>query len=283
MIRGKLDYMQDAPPPDLLPRVRHDHADRYRESVIAGTNYFFLNTRIPPFDKLDVRRAVNTALDERALRRVSGGLLAPTCNFLPPNIPGYEKRDPCPYGEPGGEPDIEAARGWCGRPGPTARRWGSGGRAGPGPGLTSYFADMLKEIGLEPKIQLIDFAVYSQVLGNAKTGAAAGFISWAGEFPHPYSFLKQFKASAVTPTSNQNLSYVRDPTLDSEMDRLNRETDPRGVEDDWAALDRRVVDRAYVAVYGNPLRATFLSDRMDAESCSIRSTRCSATTGRASA
>ena len=42
MIRGKLDYMQDAPPPDLLPRVRRDHADRYRESVIAGTNYFFL-------------------------------------------------------------------------------------------------------------------------------------------------------------------------------------------------------------------------------------------------
>ena len=41
------------------------------------------------------------------------------------------------------------------------------------------------------------------------------------------------------------------------------------MEDDWAALDRRVVDRAYVAVYGNPLRATFLSDRMDAENCSI--------------
>jgi hypothetical protein len=53
------------------------------------------------------------------------------------------------------------------------------------------------------------------------------------------------------------------------MDRLNAEPDPLAVEDGWAALDRRVVDRAYVAVYGYPVRGTFFSDRMDAEKCSI--------------
>jgi peptide/nickel transport system substrate-binding protein len=269
VIRGKLDYMQDPPPPDLLPRIRRDHADRYRESVIAGTNYFFLNTRTPPFDKLAVRRAVNEGLDERALRRISGGLLAPTCNLLPPNIPGYEKRDPCPYGEPGGEPDIERARELvrrAGAEGASVRVWGP--KQDPGPALSSYYADMLDEIGLEPKIQLIDFAVYSQVLGDSKTRAQTGFLSWAGEYPHPYSFLKQFLASAITPTSNQNVANVRDRKLDAEMTRLNTETDPRSVEDGWAELDRRVVDRAYVAVYDNPVRTTFMSDRLDAESCS---------------
>jgi peptide/nickel transport system substrate-binding protein len=270
VIRGKLDYMQDAPPADLLPRVRRDHADRYREWVTAGTNYFFLNTREPPFDKLEVRRAVNAGLDERALRRVQGGLLAPTCNFIPPSIPGYEKRDPCPYGKPGGEPDIEAARQLvrqAGAEGAEVKVWGP--KQDPGPALTSYYADMLREIGLDPQIQLIDFAVYSQVLGNEKTHAQTAFLSWAGEYPHPYSFFKQFLASAITPTSNQNVANVRDRKLDADMKRLNAETDPASVEDGWAALDRRVVDQGYVAVYGNPMRATFMSDRMDGEKCSI--------------
>ena len=39
------------------------------------------------------------------------------------------------------------------------------------------------------------------------------------------------------------------------------------MKDRWAALDRRLIDQGYVAVYGNPTRTTFLSDRMDFENC----------------
>ena len=55
VLRGKLDYMQDPPPPDLLREVR-SHADRYREVPTEGTSYFSLNSSVPPFDKLGVRR-----------------------------------------------------------------------------------------------------------------------------------------------------------------------------------------------------------------------------------
>ena len=169
-----------------------------------------------------MRRAVNTALDERALRRVSGGLLAPTCNFLPPNIPGYQERDPpAPTASRAVSRTSMPARALVRKAGADGEEVGVWGpEQDPGPALTSYFADMLEEIGLEPKIQLIDFAVYSQVLGNAKTGAGTGFMSWAGEFPHPSSFLRQFTSSAITPTGNQNLGYVRDPTLDARFAEL---------------------------------------------------------------
>ena len=57
----------------------------------------FLNTRVPPFDRLDVRRAMNFAVDRAAATNAWGGpnVAEPTCQILPPNFPGY--RPYCPY------------------------------------------------------------------------------------------------------------------------------------------------------------------------------------------
>ena len=51
-----------------------------------------LNTRVPPFDNVDVRRAINFAVDRDRVAQILGGGVAvrPTCQRLPPNFPGYE-------------------------------------------------------------------------------------------------------------------------------------------------------------------------------------------------
>ena len=267
VLRGKLDYMLDPPPPDMLREVR-SHPDRYREVPSEGTSYFFLNTNAPPFDKLGVRRAVNLAISEDALARVHGGLMEPTCNFLPPGMPGYEKLEPCPYGQPGKSTDVARARRLvrdAGATGAPVKLWGP--QQDPGPPAMSYLADVLDEIGLDPTVSLLDFAVYAQTVGNLRTHPQAGFMSWAGDFPHPFTFLRQFDSRAITATNNFNVGEVRDPVIDAGLERLSREPDLQAVKDEWAALDRRVVDRAYVAVYGNPKRTTFMSERMDFENC----------------
>ena len=57
----------------------------------------FLNTRVPPFDRLDARRAINLAVDRAAATSAWGGrnVAEPTCQLLPPNVPSY--RPYCPY------------------------------------------------------------------------------------------------------------------------------------------------------------------------------------------
>ena len=79
-----------------------------------------LNTRVPPFDDIRVRRALNVGIDRRAVVRAIGGPAAgaPTCQILPPNFPGYVHY--CPYGAP----DLAAVHGgWSRRPARAACAW----------------------------------------------------------------------------------------------------------------------------------------------------------------
>src|ERR671917_403327 len=59
VISGELDYMQDPPPADLKPEVQAEYSDRYEEVTTASTYYVFMNHRVPPFDKPEIREAVN--------------------------------------------------------------------------------------------------------------------------------------------------------------------------------------------------------------------------------
>ena len=81
--------------------------NRLHMSTTLGTTYFFLNTRVPPFDDIRARRAVNSAFDRDAFARLLGRAYAPTCQILPPNFRGYQPT--CPYG-PSGVADLETAR-----------------------------------------------------------------------------------------------------------------------------------------------------------------------------
>ena len=133
VLSGKLDYMSDSPPPDMLPTVKERAGDRYERHPTANTNWFFLNGRLPPFDDPRVREAVNYGVDKAALGRLYAGDLQVGCSFLPPGMPGYDKEldtSGCPFGDPSEPPDL-----------------GAGSRADPGGGRRGGKGDGL---GLQP-------------------------------------------------------------------------------------------------------------------------------------
>lgn len=88
-IDDKLDVTTDPSAPDEIATLRRRFGGgRYKAFTTNSTYFFFLNHRLAAFDREAVREAVNYALDERALRRIFGGLLDPCCNFLPPGLAG---------------------------------------------------------------------------------------------------------------------------------------------------------------------------------------------------
>ncbi|HEX8159739.1 MAG TPA: ABC transporter substrate-binding protein, partial [Solirubrobacteraceae bacterium] len=190
VIDGKLDFMTEDPAGDLLPEVKAKYTNRrFRmDANPPNTYWFFMNHTTKPFDKKEVRQAVNYAIDSRALQRIFGGRLQPTCNFLPPSYAriGYKKIDPCPYGDPAGPPDLAKARELIdksGYKGMSVTVWGN--TKDPRPAIVEYLRDTLNQIGFKAKTKVLEQQIYFGTIGTEKTKAQIGFTDWYQDFPHP--------------------------------------------------------------------------------------------------
>lgn len=268
VIRNDIDYMSDPPAPDEIRTVRERFAGtRYREFVTNSTYFFFLNHRFPPFDKKAVRQAVNYALDERALARVFAGLLQPGCNFLPPGLAGYERIEPCTYGDPGAPPDLARARRLVKQAGAEGQAVTVYGTSEPeARGATEYFADMLDQIGLKGSPRIIS-GNYFAIVGSARTRAQAGFANYFEDFPRATNFFSLVDGASIASTNSTNFGNVDDPQINATLARADRNPSADAVARDYAAVDRRLLEQAHLAPYGNRKLSVFFSDRIDFAHC----------------
>jgi peptide/nickel transport system substrate-binding protein len=273
VISGELDYMQDPPPADMKPEIKARYSDRYREFVTVSTYYFWMNTREPPFDDPRVRQAVNYGIDKPALARVFAGELQVGCSFLPPGMPGYDESldEDCPWGDPSEPPDLERARRLieeAGAKGAEVTVWGN--NDDPTDRVTEAYADMLNTMGFEAEPRIIDGGVYFQTVGNQRTRAQTGFGNWFQDFPHPDNFMFLVDGDSIQPTNNQNFGNVDVPEINQAIDKLAQEPELTDeVAEGWREANRTLVEGAWVAPYGYRRLATFMSERMDFENCSL--------------
>jgi peptide/nickel transport system substrate-binding protein len=273
VISGELDYMQDPPPADIKPEVKAKYSDRYREQTTASTYYMFMNNREPPFDKKEVRDAVNYGLDKPALARLFAGEVAPGCSFLPPGQPGYDEKldvEDCPWGNPNDPPDIEKARQMikdAGVAGMDVTVYGN--NDDPTDKVTEAYADQLTKMGFNAKPKILDGGVYFQTIGSAKEAPQTGFANWFQDFPHPKNFFFLVDGKSIQPTNNQNFGNVDDPEITKGIAELNKEpTMNDEVAAQWGELNKKLVERGWIVPYGHRKLATFLSERMDFDNCS---------------
>jgi peptide/nickel transport system substrate-binding protein len=275
VLNNELDYMQDPPPADFKPTVLEQvgpdgsETQRYEEFVTTSTYYFFMRNDLPPFDDPAVREAVNIGLDKPALARLFGGELEPGCSFLPPGMPGYDEAldtTECPWGDPNSSGDQEAAAQMIEDAGATGEKVTVyGNNDDPTDKVTEAYAEQLNEIGLDAEPEILDGGVYFQTVGNDKTKAQTGFTNWFQDFPHPFNFFFLVDGDSIQPTNNQNFGWVDDPEINDTIDELLLEPDVTAVEQEWADLNRYLVESAAIAPYGHRKLATFVSDRIDFE------------------
>jgi peptide/nickel transport system substrate-binding protein len=242
VITRSLDLMQEAVPTDLLPEIRSEYPDRYREDAAATTVALVANPTSPPLDDPSVRRAVGESLDGEELVRLYQGFLETSCNLIPETVAGYRRLDPCPYGDRGQPPDLVAARRGIEKAG--ARDASVSVRSGPGipPRVTRYVVRSLRKIGLHATLR-------------GRAGARLRLERIAPLAAHPAAFLQPLAGG------------VFDEQLSQAMVDALEVSDTEGSGEAWAAVDERLVTEAYAAPLGSELRPSFFSDRIDTANC----------------
>ncbi len=90
---GEVDIPGDGIPPAKFTEVMADpaQAERVVEGGQLQTGYITMNVKMPPFDKLEVRQAVNMAINKDRIVQIINGRAVPATQPLPPSMPGYTK------------------------------------------------------------------------------------------------------------------------------------------------------------------------------------------------
>jgi peptide/nickel transport system substrate-binding protein len=260
VIRGKLDWMQEPPPPDRYSELRK----RYEGSQLLITPqidvyYFWMNPNMAPFDDLRVRRAVNYALEPGALERIYGGQLRAVQQVLPPDMPGHVAYRPYPH-------DMAKARELMAEADPKTRKvvvWTDD--YGPNKQAGEYYEGVLRELGLEPTLKVVPAANYFTIIGNSSTPELdTGWAAWFIDYPHPNDYFQpQLSKDGITPTAANNYARFDDPSIDREIARLDRETLGPKQEAEYAKLDREVMKQAPWAPFGSLTLSTFVGPEVD--------------------
>jgi peptide/nickel transport system substrate-binding protein len=264
VINGQADYDFHPIPVDRLADVQQKYGDQLKIYTPANTYYFFMNTRTPPFDKLQVRQAVNYAIDRDALVRLYGGLAKATENILPPTYPQYVKHSLYPHDLAKAKQLIQQA----GAKGMEVTVWGSNRETSKKP--VAYLQDVLNSIGLKAKLKIIDASIYWTTIGNQKTAAQIGFADWFQDYPHPLDWFDVLlNGERITDTHNNNYSNFDDKAVNSKIDQLKKQPELNdSVNKQWADLDKQVMQQAGWAPYANRQFTDFFGANIDT-SCYI--------------
>ena len=260
--QGKYDWMQNPPPADRYTEVK----DNYEGSQFAvhdtiSTYYFWMNTKRPPFNDVKVRQAINYAIDSAALERVYSGQIKGTQQILPPGMPGYEKFEPYPH-------DMEKAKELLKEANPSDMDitvWTD--TESPNNEAGEYYEGVLKELGFNTKLKIINADNYFTVIGNQSTpDLDTGWSDWFQDYPHPNDFFQPLlSGESILQTNNGNFANINDPALNKEIAKLGAEQLGPEQEEKYAELDKKYMEQAPWAPYGTRTLSTFVSDAVNFE------------------
>jgi peptide/nickel transport system substrate-binding protein len=275
VLRGQADLYNDQPPTDRIEELATRYTSQTHLWPYDGIFAMYLNTRVPPFDDPRVRKAVAYAVDRRAVQNLYPGPADSTCQFLPPNFPGYQPY--CPY-----TLDPSPAGAWTAPDRATAARlikesgtrgmkvtvWSFAEFAG----VSRYFARLLDSLGYRAQVKVLGdnsqagFNKFYYYLADSRHKAQMGAY-WESGYPTAADRTLPLRCRSFTPNhaSNRNLSQFCSQEVERRIERALslQTTDPAKASAAWAAVDRQIVDQAPMVGLLVPQGVDLVSKRVD--------------------
>lgn len=248
----------DTPTAPIVRRGVQRHRDQISFTPL-GNRYIALNTRLAPFDDVNVRRAVVAAMDRRQLQLTRGGARAGdvATHFLAPNAPGFEAaggmRGP-------GYDFLARPRGSLGKAREYLRRAGHrdgryrgppivmvGDNTDPAAKTAQVALAALQRLGFEVRFRGVSpETMQARFCGvpRAKVHVCPN-VGWLPDFPDGYAWLyATFNSRSISPENNVNWSQLADRRVDAAMARAQATTQPGARARAWGEVDRLITGLA---------------------------------------
>jgi ABC-type transport system substrate-binding protein len=224
--KGEIDIAGDGIPPAKYVEVTKDPANKDLITIVdqLQTGYVSMNVNIPPFDKVDVRQAVNMAINKDRIVKLINNRAVPANQPLPPAMPGYDKN------YKGYKYDPVQAKLLLVKAslpmGFTTQLYVQ--NVDPNPRIAQAIQQDLAKIGIKAELKSLDQGNVIAA-GGKKDGAPmiwSGGMAWIADFPDPSNFYTAILGCGGAVDGGWNWSWYCNKDLDARADKANAMTDP---------------------------------------------------------
>lgn len=263
--KGEVDIPGDGIPPAKFTEVMNN-PDEKKQVVVGGqlqTGYITLNVEMKPFDTVEVRRAINMAINKDRIVQMINGRATPATQPLPPSMPGYTK-DYAGYAfDPAKAKAMLAEAGYP--DGFQTQLYVM--NTDPNPRIAQAIQQDLAAIGVKAEIKALAQANVIEAGGTPKTAPMiwSGGMAWIADFPDPSNFYGPILGCAGAVEGGWNWSWYCNKDLDAEAAKADSIVDPAKQDERlalWSDVYMKIMqDAPWVPVF-NENRYTMKSARM---------------------
>jgi peptide/nickel transport system substrate-binding protein len=249
------------PPPDILKQAATQYKSQYYPGTYTGRFRFIaMNTKVKPFDNINVRKAVIAAMNKDALRLAFGGASVgdlPT-HYLSPGMAGFDQAG----GKDGPDLDFmktptgnaQLAASYMKKAGyPSGKYTGKEqvlmvtDNATSQKKVAEVALNTLQQLGFKVNFRAVPRdTMYSKFCSVPKSQVAiCPSVGWQKDFADPQTVLDPtFNGKNILATNNSNWPQLDDPAINAAMTKAEVVVDPAQRAQAWGQIDDMVTASA---------------------------------------
>jgi peptide/nickel transport system substrate-binding protein len=263
-----------SPPAQVLKQALAHESGQVEFVPSGGTRYIAFDTKVKPFDNINVRKAIIAASNRDALRLTRGGKVLGdiATGWIPPGIPGFEEAGGLKQNDdldflahPAGDPAIAKKYMLAAKqqdpslPIDANGKWTGGEKlltiatnADPGKKTAEVFQGQMEQLGFKLNFRIVpQDTLYTKFCGvPSQKVALCPNVGWFKDFSDPQAMLDAtFNGNNILQQGNVNWPQLNVPAINDAMKAASVTPVGAARNQAWAKINHMVAEQAPAIPY----------------------------------